>query len=109
MGPKKSKRYCYEHGSIGADAQYERALMKRFGFMAQLHCSRWTLVQTQIRIPNPMATLYYTENVHIVQPQTRIPTPYFCIGQAFGSESVPKSVSGNVNESLQAIVPESAS
>ena len=34
---------------------------------------------------------------HIAQIQNRIPTPYFfCIGQE--SESVPESVSGNVNE-----------
>ena len=30
--------------------------------------------------------------------QTRIPTPYFCIGQESKSESVPESISGNVNE-----------
>ena len=30
--------------------------------------------------------------------QTRIPTPYFCVGQEIESKSVPKSVSGNVNE-----------
>ena len=47
-----------------------------------------------------MATLYYAENVHIAQTQTRIPTPYFCIGQESESESVPESVSGNVNEPL---------
>ena len=30
----------------------------------------------RIRIPNPKATLYYAEHVHIAQTQTRIPTPY---------------------------------
>ena len=43
-----------------------------------------------------MATLYYAEHVHIAQ--TRIPTPYFCVGQEPESESVPESVSDNVNE-----------
>ena len=60
---------------------------------AHLHCRKWTRVQTQIQIPNLMATLYYTEHVHIAQ--TQIPTPYFCKGQESESES---SVSGNVNE-----------
>ena len=27
-----------------------------------------------------MLTLYYVENVHIAETQTRIPTPYFCYG-----------------------------
>ena len=35
---------------------------------------------------------------HIAQTRTRIPTPYFCIGQEARSESVPESVSDNVNE-----------
>ena len=43
-----------------------------------------------------MATLYYVEHVHFAQTGTRIPTPYFCIGQVSESESVPESVSGNV-------------
>ena len=40
----------------------------------------FTLTETCIRIPNPMALLYYTEHVHIAQTrtQTRIPTTYFC-------------------------------
>ena len=42
-----------------------------------------------------MATLYYAEHVHIVQTRTQIPNPYLCIGQ-----SVPKFVSGKVNETL---------
>ena len=57
-----------------------------------------TRVQTGIRITNLMATLYYAEHVHIAQTQTRIPSPYFCTGQEFESESVSESVSGNVNE-----------
>ena len=42
--------------------------------MAHLQC------QTRIQIPNPMATLYYVEHVHIAQTRARIPTPYFCVG-----------------------------
>ena len=38
------------------------------------------LVQTQIGIPNQMATLYYAEHVHIAQTWTRIPTSNFCEG-----------------------------
>ena len=53
-------------------------------------------MQTRIRIPNPMATLYYGKHVHITQTQTRIPIPYFCTGQ----ESESESVSSNVNEPL---------
>ena len=37
---------------------------------------------------------------HIAQTQTRIPTPYFCIGQESESESLLESVSDNVNEPL---------
>ena len=35
----------------------------------------------RVRIPNLMATLYYTEHNHIAQTRTQIPTPYFRIGQ----------------------------
>ena len=56
-------------------------------------------VRTRIRIPNLIGTLYRTETVHIAQIWTQIPTPYFCRGQE--SESLPKSVSCNVNEPLQ--------
>ena len=64
--------------------------------MARLHCRRRTRVQTRIRIPNPMATLYYAEYVHIAQ--TWISTPYFCIRQESESVSVSEFVSGKVNE-----------
>ena len=47
-----------------------------------------TQIQTRIQIPNPMATLYYAEYVHIAQTQTRIPTPYFCLEQESKSESI---------------------
>ena len=50
-----------------------------------------------------MVTLYYAEHVHIAQTWTRIPTPYFCLGQESESESMSESVSGNVNESLHDI------
>ena len=60
--------------------------------MAYLHCRTWTRVWTQIQTPNLMATLYYAKHVHIAQTRTRIPTPYYCVGQE--SESIPKS--GNV-------------
>ena len=43
--------------------------------MVHLLCRRQTRVQTQIRIPNLMATLYSAEYVHIAQTLTRIPTP----------------------------------
>ena len=66
--------------------------------MAYSHWQRQTQVRTQIQIPNPMATLYYTEHVHIAQTWTWIPTPYFCIERECESESVPESISGNVNE-----------
>ena len=42
--------------------------------MAYLHW--WT----RIRIPIPMATLYYAEHVHIAQHWLQIPIPYFCTG-----------------------------
>ena len=45
-----------------------------------------------------MATLFYVEQVHIAQTRTRIPTPYFCMGQESEIESV--SESGNVIKPL---------
>ena len=36
---------------------------------------------------------------HIAQTRTRIPTPYFCIGQESEFQSIPESVAGIVNES----------
>ena len=45
---------------------------------------------------SPVATLYYTEDVHIAWTRTQIPTPYFCIVQESESESVPVSESDNV-------------
>ena len=62
--------------------------------MAHLHGQRRTQVETQIRIPNSMA---------------RILTPYFCKDQESESESVPESVSGNVNEPQGGNVPSSLS
>ena len=59
--------------------------------MAHLHWRK----RTRIQIPNPTATSYYAEHVHIAQTRTRIPTPYFCKGQERESESLP----GDVNES----------
>ena len=47
-----------------------------------------------------MAKLSYAEHVHIAQTRTPIPTPYFRLGQESESESVPESISGNVNEPL---------
>ena len=66
--------------------------------MAHLHCRRQTRIRTLIRIPNLVATLYCAEHVHIVQTQTRIPTPYFCMRQESEFKSITKSVSSNVNE-----------
>ena len=48
-----------------------------------------------------MATLYCLEHVHIAQTQTQIPTPYVCLGQGSELDSVPESISANVNEPLQ--------
>ena len=45
-----------------------------------------------------MATLYYAEYVHIAQTRTQITFPYSCVGQESESESIPESVSDNVNE-----------
>ena len=49
--------------------------------MDRLHYQRLTRIWTQTRIRDLMATLYCTEHVHIAQTQSRIPTPYFCVGQ----------------------------
>ena len=65
--------------------------------MTHLHCQRRARVWARIQIPNPMATLYYAEYVHIAQTWTQIPTPYFCTRQESEFESVPESVFGNVN------------
>ena len=72
--------------------------------MAHLHGQRQTRVQTRIRIPNPMATLYYPEHVYMAQTLTQIPTPYFCVGQESKFESVPESVSRSVIEPKEEIV-----
>ena len=80
-------------------------------------CRKWTAVTTEVRIlfviklckgsftltktdsySNLITTLYYAEHRHIAQTGTRIPTRYLCTVQE--SESVPKSVSGNVKEPL---------
>ena len=60
--------------------------------MTYLHCQRRTRVQTLVQIPNPMATLYYVEHVHIAQPRTQIPTPYFYTGYQSESESESESL-----------------
>ena len=62
----------------------------RHNVMAHLHCRRRIRVPTRIRIPNLMATLYYSEHVHIAQTRTQIPTPYFCV--RYESKSIPESV-----------------
>ena len=69
-----------------------------FVHYGSLHCR----VQTRIQIP---WLLYYVlcRTFHIAQTQTRIPTPYFCMGRE--SESVSESVSGNVKEPLLKIFP----
>ena len=41
--------------------------------MAYLHCWTWIQVPTPIRIPNPMATLYYAEHDHIAWTLIQIP------------------------------------
>ena len=62
--------------------------------MTHLHCRRRTRVRTRTRIPNPMATLYYAEHVHIAQTRTQISTPNFCVGDESEYVPVPESVSG---------------
>ena len=64
--------------------------------MASLHWGR----RTRIQIPDPIATLYFAEHVHITQTRIQITTTYF-YGQEFKSVSVSESVSGNVNEPLR--------
>ena len=68
--------------------------------MAHLHRRKRSRVQTWIQIPNPMATLYYPEHFTLHRLKSLVPTPYFCIVQESESESMPESVSGNVNEAL---------
>ena len=65
--------------------------------MVYLHWQRQARLRSRIQIPNPVATLYYAEHVHIAQ--TQIPTPYFCSRQQYEFESKPESISGNINES----------
>ena len=45
-----------------------------------------------------MAILHWAEHVYIAD---LIPTVYFCAGQESESESIPESISGNVNEPLR--------
>ena len=46
----------------------------------------------------PDAYIALHRTFHIAQTRTPIPTPYFFTGQGSESESVPESVSDNVNE-----------
>ena len=85
------------NGNSFCTVQYRNLGMSP-SLMANLHWQRHIRVWTRIRIKSLMATLYYAEHVHIAQTWTQIPTPYFCVGQVSESESVPESVSGNVNE-----------
>ena len=62
-----------------------------------------TRVRTQTRIPNPMTTLYYIENVHIGCTKTWISTPYFVIVQESESKLEPESVSAHVNKPCMGI------
>ena len=55
-----------------------------------------TRLWVQIQIPNPMATLYCPERVHVAQTRTRTPSDYFCKGEESESESVPESNSGGL-------------
>ena len=72
----KDKYYLRIHISDG----------KHVRTMAYLYCRRRTRIRTKTPIQNSMATLYYTEHVHIAQTQTWIPSPYFCTGQESESE-----------------------
>ena len=83
--------------------QMQRMTLDAFfvSVLAHLNWRRRNRVRTWIYIQNLMATLYYAESVHIAQTSTRIPTPYFCTGQESESESVPESISSNVNEPIE--------
>ena len=75
-GGHNRRRYCTTSQNVHAHCKY---LHIDGSFMAYLHCR----IQTWIRTPNPMATLYYAE-----------------VFTVMGSESqfVPESISRNVNE-----------
>ena len=75
--------------------EYEAVTEVKF-FLWLIYISGDRLGQSQTRIQNRMVTLYYTENVHIAQTRTPISIPHFRMGQE--SESVPESLSGNVND-----------
>ena len=62
--------------------------------MAYLHWQRRTQERDSGRDSKPNDYIVLCRTFHIAQTWTRIPTPYFCIGQESGSESV--SESGNV-------------
>ena len=77
--PCEIGHYCVEGTPVEEACPPGTYLGNFHCFDAHLHCRRRNLVR--IRNPNPMATLYYAELVHIVHIGTRIPTSYFCIGQ----------------------------
>ena len=64
--------------------------------MAYLHCRIRTRIQTQIRTPNPMATLHDAD-VFTLHSQIQIPIPP-TMGMGSESESVAESVSHSVDE-----------
>ena len=71
------------------------ALLQCYGF--------FTLVKTYSETySKPNGYIVLCKTFHITKTRTRIPTPYFCIGQE--SESVPVSKSGDVFKPLSGIV-----
>ena len=68
--------------------------------MAYFHCQIRTRIQTQIRTPNPMATLQYAEVFTLHRGRFRFQSLLSTTGMGSESESIPKSVSCNANESL---------
>ena len=83
-----------------------------FMVMAYLHCRTRIQVPTRIRIPNPMATLYYAGHIHIawtriwIPIETRIPNHYcthFCDVYPYPDWD-PQDVSDNVNKPLREAV-----
>ena len=71
------------------------------GSSAVLHLLNGSFTMTETDSDSdskPDAYIALHRTFHIAQTRTPIPTPYFFTGQGSESESVPESVSDNVNE-----------
>ena len=68
----KRQIYIIKKGKQTIWTNYQRwEFPLKFDLMAYLYCTR-TGIPTGIQIPNPMATLYYAEHVHVPLTQTQI-------------------------------------